>query len=295
MYARTYEFLQKHNVLYKNQYGFRKRHSCEHAVTELIGKVCKGLESNKHTIALFIDLSKAFDTIEHNILFSKMESYGIRGTSLNWYKSYLSNCTMGAKSSSGNTGGVSYSELYPLNIGTPQGSCLGPLLFLIFCNDIYLNLELCHGILFADDTTIYNSHSNIYYLKWTVLHNLEILSSWLKANGLSMNCNKTVCMLFSNNKNLSLDKLCIENTTIHFVTLTKFLGIWVDHNLTWKEQINQVEQKICKNINLLKLGKNLIDVHSKRLLYFAQIQSHLSYSLSIWGNMISDTTLSRLQ
>ena len=165
MYSRTYDFLTKHNILFKNPYSVRKRHSCEHEHEQLIGEVCKGLESKKHTIALFIDLFKAFDTISHDILFSKMELYCIRGISLNLYKSYLSNHTMRAKFSSTNTSQVNYFELHQVQIETPQGSCLGLLLFLIFCNDIYLNLELCSGILFTDDTTIYKSHVDTDYLK----------------------------------------------------------------------------------------------------------------------------------
>ena len=89
VYSRTYSFLIKHNILFRSQYGFHKKHSCEHAVTELIGEICKGLDQGKHTIALFIDLSKAFDTIDHHILFQKLYRYGIRGTALNWFKSYL--------------------------------------------------------------------------------------------------------------------------------------------------------------------------------------------------------------
>ena len=117
-----------------------KKHSCDHAVTKLIGEVCKGLENGKHTLALFIDLSKAFDTISHNILFKKLDRYGIRGTALEWFKSYLSNQKLRAKCNCSTSSHVTYSEAYQINIGTPQGSCLGPLILLILCNDLYLHL-----------------------------------------------------------------------------------------------------------------------------------------------------------
>ena len=153
-----------------------------------------------HTITIFIDLSKAFDTINHEILYSKLECYGIRGNALTWFKSYLSKRQMRAKCEISSSSGTQYSEYYDVRIGTPQGSCLGPLIFLLFCNDIYLSLELCKGILFADDTTIYNSHKNLDYLKWTITHDLTILMDWFKANNLSMNTNKTVGMFFTKKK-----------------------------------------------------------------------------------------------
>ena len=141
-----------------------------------------------------------------------MEWYGLRGITLNWFKSYLNDHSMRAKCFASSASGVQYSKSYKVNIGTPQGSCLGPLLFLIFCNDIYMNLDLCKGILFTDDTTIYNSHKNIEYLKWTIIHDLAILLDWFKVNHLSMNSSKSTGMLFLNNKNLIIDNLIISDT-----------------------------------------------------------------------------------
>ena len=281
--------------MFNSQYGFWKKHSCEHLVTELVGEICKGLEQNKHTISLFIDMSKAFDTISYNILLRKLKRYGIRGIALNWFTSYLTNWELRAKCTTAEQSKPEYSDTKLIKIGTLQGSCLGPLIFLLFCNDLYLNLDLCKGILFADDTTIYNSHHNLRYLKWTVEHDLSILLDWFKANQLSMNSTKSMGMLFSNNKKLKLDEITINDTSIKMVSHTKFLGIWIDKNLTWHEHISRVHQKIQKNLHLFRAGKNFLDIHSKRLLYFAQIQSHLNYGLALWGNMSSTTLLNKLQ
>ena len=122
-------------------------------------------------------------------------------------------------------------------------------------------------------------------------HDLSILLDWFKANQLSMNSSKSVGMLFSNNKKLKLDKIIISDTSIKMVPYTKFLGIWIDRNLTWHEHISHVHQKIQRNLHLFRAGKNFLDIHSKCLLYFAQIQSHLNYGLVLRGNMSSTTLL----
>ena len=143
VYKRTYSFLQKNNLLYKSQYGFRSSHSCENAITELIGQIIKAQEMNKYTAALFLDLSKAFDTLEHSVLLKKLEIYGIRGSMLDWFRSYLCNRKLMAKCNN------TLSKEYDINYGTPQGSCLGPLLFILFCNDLYLHLTFLSCIQFC--------------------------------------------------------------------------------------------------------------------------------------------------
>ena len=163
---------------------------------------------------------------------------------------------------------VTYSEEFKVNTGTPQGSCLGPLIFLIFCNDLYLNLELCSGILFTDDTTIYKSHENRNYLMWCVKHNLEILSDWFKANHLRLNSSKSVGMLFNGKKSSNPPDIDFDGVKLKIVKNTKFLGIWIDNKLTWTTHINKVVNKISSNTNLLKLGNNFLNIHSKILLYF---------------------------
>ena len=124
------------------------------------------------------------------MLFNKLDRYGVRGTALNWYKSYLNNRTMQAKCTVENNTSV-LSEGFTVKFGTPQGSCLGPLLFLIFCNDLVKVLESCSGILFADDTTLYKSHKNLRYLVWSVNQDLEKISDWFRANKLTLNTKKT--------------------------------------------------------------------------------------------------------
>ena len=140
VYSGTHGFLSSTNQIFASQYGFHSKHSCENAIQELIGNVLKGYETGKYTLSIFLDLSKAFDTICHNVLLQKLELYGIHGTCLNWFKSYLSSRKMRVKCVS-ESGNFYYSNTKDIEFSTPQGSVLGPLIFLVFNNDLYLNLS----------------------------------------------------------------------------------------------------------------------------------------------------------
>ena len=152
MYSRTYEFLDKGQI-YDSQYGFRGKHSCENAITELISAITKGWENKQSRVVVYLDLSKVFDTLHHNVLFDKLECYGIRGNALDWFKSYLNERSLSVKCQTLDSGKGVMSKDYPVEYGSPHGSCLGPLLFLVFCNDLYRTLEICCCILFANNTT----------------------------------------------------------------------------------------------------------------------------------------------
>ena len=165
VYQRTYHFMESTGQIYSSQYGFRSQHSCESAVAELTSEIVKGLQNGMYTVALFLDLSKAFDTLEHKVLLDKMYRYGIRGSSLNCFKSYLENRKIRVKCQVASSWKLEYSDYQIVNYGTPQGSCLGPLIFLIFTNDLHQHLNHCASILFADDTTLYKTHRNLNYLK----------------------------------------------------------------------------------------------------------------------------------
>ena len=295
VHKRTYNFLDSNDLLYNSQYGFRSNYSCEHAVGELISKVLKGLENSQYTIAIYLDLSKAFDTISHKVLLNKLSRYGIRGKAHDWFKHYLSNRKMRSKCIAGDPAELSYSEYHDLDYGAPQGSCLGPLLFMIFVNDLYLNLTHSECILFADDTTIYMTHRNLRYLEWCISDDLENISDWFNANFLTLNLGKTVGMLFSpKNKNL-IPKITIGDNAIPIVKKTKFLGIWIDEDLSWNYHVNELCLKIKRNQYLLRKSKNILPVDCMKMLYYAQIYSHLAYGIAIWGSMLSKAQQNRLQ
>ena len=137
MYRTVYQFLESTEQIFPSQYGFRIAHSCKNAISELLSTIIKGKEEGLYTISLFLDLSKAFDSLNHTMILNKLESYGIRGTALQWFRSYLNNRQVRTKCTVASSGQVKYSEYKAINYGTPQGSCLGPLLFFIFTNDLH--------------------------------------------------------------------------------------------------------------------------------------------------------------
>ena len=152
---------------------------------------------------------------------------------------------------------------YPVECGAPQGSVLGPLLFLIFTNDLYRQLEKCGCILFADDTTIYMSHQNLTYINHCIEHDLSVMSNWLKANLLTLNPNKTVAMSFLHKKLPGkIVSIKLENTAIQFVREAKFLGMWLDKNLNWSTHMSTLITKLKRNTHLLTNHRNFLDTYT---------------------------------
>ena len=195
MYKRTYSFLETGNQIYISQYGFRTSHSCENAICELVSEIIKSKQDGMYTLAVFLNLSKAFDSLEHDALLKKLYKYGIRGVAYKWFESYLSKRQMRVKCNVASSGKLEYSNYMNVSYGTPQGSCLGPLIFLIFTNDLYRHLVYSSAILFADDITLHKTHRNLTYLKWCFEDDLSTLSDWFAANKLTLNLGK--CEAFS--------------------------------------------------------------------------------------------------
>ena len=194
MYKRLINFLNKHDILNEHQYGFRKGRSTDMALIELTDKISRAIENNEYTLGIFLDLSKAFDTVNHEILLKKLNFYGIRGTALDWFERYLTNRKQTVKSNDVK------SVPQTITCGVPQGSVLGPLLFLIYINDIHKSSSYFSFILFADDTNLFSSGKNLKMLCKRANIELQKVSIWLKANKLTLNVTKTQYIIFKSRK-----------------------------------------------------------------------------------------------
>ena len=223
-----------------------------------------------------------------------MEKYGLQGCCLDWFKSYLLDRKLCVSCKTTDTGTENKSEWYAVDCGTPQGSMLSLLIFLIFCNDLHINLVFLSCIQFADDTTLYISHQNLDYIKFCLEHDLGILQDWFRANKLTLNIGKSVFILFGKHNNQTLS-IRLGNEIIPQVKFTKFLGLWIDENLNWRKHTSKLLLKLKSNINLLKTGRNCLSQHALKVVYFAQIHSNLSYGIGIWGSLMPKEMLTKLQ
>ena len=190
MYERLYKYLEKQEILYTLQFGFRASHSINHALVSLTEAIKNSLDNRKFGCGIFIDLQKAFDTVNHEVLLTKLEHYGIRGTVLDWFKSYLTDRKQYVSVNGSN------SSYLNVTCGVPQGSVLGPLLFLIYINDLPYSSSKLTFYLFADDTNIYCEAENLDLLQGTVNNELKKVKIWLDVNKLSLNIDKTNFIIF---------------------------------------------------------------------------------------------------
>ena len=221
MYNRLIEYINENKLLYKYQFGFQKGKSTYMAVLTLVDKISEALNNGDYVIGVFLDFSKAFDTVDHDILLKKLEKYGIQGAALDWFTNYLSNRLQYVTYN----GAKSKREI--IKCGVPQGSILGPLLFLLYINDLSTVSNDCFSVLFADDTNMFVTGKNTADMCVKLNNDLQEICEWLRCNKLSLNILKTHYMIFtSKNKTAEDLDIKISNTAVERVYDTKFLGVY---------------------------------------------------------------------
>ena len=247
---------------------------------QITEKIKESIVKKKYGCGIFIDLHKAFDTVNHEILLKKLDHYGIRGTSLNWFESYLSN----RKQYVFHNGESSI--LKNITCGVPQGSVLGPLLFLIYINDLPNISNILQFFLFADDTNIYYEADTPDELELIINKELKKLHNWLIVNRLSLNIDKTNFVMFHPyNKPLKQNiTLKINKSAISEKDHVKYLGIIIDSTLSWKNHIDNVSSKISKSIGLLYKIRHFVNIKLMKTLYYSLVYPHLLYAIEVWGS-----------
>ena len=285
------KYLDQNNILYEFQSGFRSRYSTDtcliHLFDFLKGNTSKGL----FTGMLLLDLQKAFDTVDHDILCKKLESIGV--LSVDWFRSYL-------------TGRKQYVHINSISsdpglvtCGVPQGSILGPLLFLIYVNDMETSIDSdCKLILYADDSAIFYAHKDPHVISSKLGSVLDKCSTWLVNNKLSLHLGKTECILFGPKRKLNDFKdfsIVCNNHVIKSADHVKYLGVIIDNSLCGEYIVDSIVQKVNSRLKFLYRQARFLDLKCKMSLCSSLIQCHIDYASSAWYSGLSKCFKQKLQ
>ena len=289
MHTRLYNFIEQENILYQNQYGFQKAKSTEHAILSIQSKIVQALENKEIPCCVFLDFAKAFDTVNHDILIYKLHHYGVRGTCLDWFKSYLENRKQCVHCNE-------TSEILPISCGVPQGSILGPILFLLYINDIPNASTIINFQLFADDTCLFYSHKDLAIVENMFNQELVKIHQWLLANKLSLNVDKSNVILFrpKNQHSGQMINLTLNGQALKEKTYAKYLGILFDNKLLWTHQIDHISTKLVKSNALLAKLRHFVGNKTLDNIYNSLVQPHLDYGSLAWGTA-AQTNLLKLE
>ena len=285
VHKRLSSFLEVSNIVYNRQFGFRKGHSTEHALLSMIERIQKTLDKGQVAVGVFVDLQKAFDTVDHDILLSKLQHYGIRGITNQWFYSYLSNRTQLVSV------GNSSSDIKSVDYGVPQGSVLGPLLFLIYLNDLHYALHFSEVEHFADDTNLFQFGNSPEILGDRLTLDLQSLTSWLNANKISINSSKTEYIIFSSRFKQAPDlQILLNGQRLNPSSYLKYLGVYVDEHLSWKPHVSELCSKLRRANGALSRVRHYVSPKILLNIYHAIFGSHLRYGCQLWAQNSNTTT-----
>ena len=280
MCKRLTDFLEKQKIIFKYQFGFRKKHSTIQAVIEIVDNIIEYIEKGFLVAGVYLDLSKAFDCVDHEILLYKLHHYGIRGDTHRWLQDYLSN-----RKQFTHVNGTD-SKLQTVNIGVPQGSVLGPLLFIVYVNDIAAATGADQVRLFADDSNIFVADKDPAVLKNKMVDKMCHLNLWFTSNKMTNNVSKAAYSIFTNQSTIpaTLNTVTIGNDTIERVKYSRYLGLQLDDKLEWNEHLEILKSKLRKTIQAFKIVKNYLTDDQKRIMYYSYFFSRLQYGIELFGH-----------
>ena len=280
LYSRIYSYLVRFKLLNEHQFGFRKNSSTIHAITSIYDNLLKNIENGMYNCSIFLDLSKAFDTVNHERLIWKLDHYfGIRGIALELLRDYLTNRYQYTKL-------LNYkSDLLQSSCGVPQGSSLGPLLFLMYIND----LPQCSQFtttLFADDTHLNLADKNLLSLERKINMEMDKVKNWLIENKLTLNFSKSCYLLINKNPKQivsSAFNISIDGDKIERCSSTKYLGLYLDEKLSWSTHIQHLSLQLAKITGLLYRLRSYVTDDTLLMLYFSLVYSRIQYGITLWG------------
>jgi hypothetical protein len=292
---RMSDFLEKYNFFSKKQYGFQSGLNTGLAVIDFMSQAYNGINEGKVCAGIFVDVIKAFDTVDHKVLLNRMESAGIRGVAQNWFKSYLTGRTQVTKVEN------VQSCVGEQKVGIPQGSVLSGLLFLIYINSLCNGLFKGRLIAFADDTALFYEADSLIELQNNMQNDINALRWWFTTNLMVMSP-KTKYIIFNLRKNIVLESLLKYHQTnctfelnrcrcldLEQVDEIKYLGLWVDSRLSWKKHVSYLKSKLVNYIRIFYMLRTVCYPDLLRSMYFALINSKIEYGLEIWGGAFSTT------
>ena len=261
-------FLEHNDIFYSFQFGFRDNHSKTHALIKMTDQIKKACDRGLYACGVYLDLKKAFDTVNHKILFPKLNHYRIHGIANDWFKSFLANRTQytNINRSNSNPEKVMY--------GVPQGSVLSLLLFIIFINDLNVYIKSSKVHHFADDTNLLLINKSLKQIKKLINHDLAILVQRLRSNKISLNTSKTEILLFN---------FRISGERIKTSTTVKYLGVLLHEHLNWQPPIDSLVTKLSRAAGLLSKIRYYVRRYLLRTIYFSIFNSHMIYTCQIWG------------
>ena len=291
MYKPIYAFLEKYEILYQLQFGFRTGYSTTHALIHMTEAIRSALDSGSVTCGIFVDFQKAFDTVNHEILLKKLEHYGFRGVINSWFRSYLTDRRQKVV-----INGFE-SESKHLLHGVPQGSVLGPILFLIYINDLNRCIKYSTTYHFADDTNLLHISKDYKTLQRKINYDLFSLHKWLTANKISLNESKTELIYFRKKGIAPSLNIKLHGKTLIPTKVVKYLGIYLDEFLSGEAQCAELIKKLNRANGMLAKARHYVPDLELKNIYHAIFSSHILYGSQIWTTKLISVTdkISRLQ